>query len=237
VCTATHSPKETTDGLTPVCRVCRVRPTRGVPHRRRDRSDPRVGSSGDAGADRGRGNREDRRSPLRADRGTHHRAQRRPSSAVGHPGRRCGAEGPQAAQGIVLPGHPRTTPAHRPGALCGGDGGLRVRGLHPQRRRPGHRARHRLGHLEVRSVADLRRAGRGRRRLPRPATGRHHLPLRLPTSTSTPPTCTCATAPPRSPRWPWSWPPASAPTAAGRSLASTWATARTRCSGAASSPT
>ena len=51
---------------------------------------------------------------------------------------------------------------------------------------------------------------------------RRHLPARR------------ATAPARSPRWPSSSPPGSPPTAAGRCSASTSATARTRCSGAAS---
>jgi len=50
------------------------------------------------------------------------------------------------------------------------------------------------------------------------------------------PTCTCATAPRRWCRWPSWWRPASPPTAVVRSSGSTWATARTRCSGAASSP-
>jgi transposase-like protein len=56
------------------------------------------------------------------------------------------------------------------------------------------------------------------------------------TSTSMRPTCTCATAPRRWCRWPSWWRPASPPTAVVRSSGSTWATARTRCSGAASSP-
>ena len=34
----------------------------------------------------------------------HHRTQRRPAAAVGHPGRGCGAADPEAAQGVVLPG-------------------------------------------------------------------------------------------------------------------------------------
>jgi putative transposase len=46
-----------------------------------------------------------------------------------------------------------------------------------------------------------------------------------------------ATPPPRSSRWRWWWPPASLLRAPARSSASTSGTARTRCSGAASSPT
>jgi putative transposase len=57
-----------------------------------------------------------------------------------------------------------------------------------------------------------------------------------PTATWTRPTCTYATPPPRSCPWPWSWPPGSPPTAAAKSSAWTPGTARTRCSGAASSP-
>ena len=83
--------------------------------------------------------------------------------AAGHPGRRRGAADPEAAQGVVLPGHPRAAAADRPGAVCGGDGGLRARGLHPRGRRPGRRAGDRLRDLQVRGVADLRRPGRGGR--------------------------------------------------------------------------
>ena len=89
----------------------------------------------------------------------------------------------------------------------------------------------RLGISKSGGVADLRRPGRGGR--PRSAPGRWTTPSSR-TCSSTPPTCTCAPPPARSPRWPsWS-PPGSPPTAAGRSSASTSATARTRCSGAAS---
>ena len=84
----------------------------------------------------------------------------RVSAAVGrHPGRRCRAADPEAAAGLVLPRHPRTPPPDRPGPVCGGDGGLGERGLDPGGRRPRRRVGHRLGHLEVRSLPDLRRAG------------------------------------------------------------------------------
>jgi transposase-like protein len=46
--------------------------------------------------------------------------------------------------------------------------GLRGRGVHPGRGRPGRRVGDRLGHLQVRGVPDLRRPGRGRHRLPHP---------------------------------------------------------------------
>ena len=54
--------------------------------------------------------------------------------AAGDQGRRRRAADPQAPQGLVLPGHPRAAAPDRPGALRGGDGGLRPRHLHPQRR-------------------------------------------------------------------------------------------------------
>src|ERR1700709_320332 len=44
---------------------------------------------------------------------------------------------PKLRKGFVLPGHPRAAPPHRPGALRGGDGGLRLRRLDPLGRRPG----------------------------------------------------------------------------------------------------
>ena len=105
---------------------------------------------------------------------------------------------------------------------------------HPQRRRPGRRARRRLRDLQVRGLSDLRAAGRGRRRVPHPAAGPHRGSL---TSIWMRPTCMCATSPAkaaRSCRWPSWWPPGSPPTAPGRSWASTSATARTRRSGVAS---
>ena len=40
--------------------------------------------------------------------------------------------------------------------------------------------RHRLGHLQVRGVAHLRRLGRGRHRVPYPPAGPHRVPVRLP---------------------------------------------------------
>ena len=43
------------------------------------------------------------------------------------------AADPEAASGLVLPGHPGAAAADRPGAVCGGDGGLRARRLHPRR--------------------------------------------------------------------------------------------------------
>jgi putative transposase len=60
--------------------------------------------------------------------------------------------------------------------------------------------------------------------------------LSSPTSISTPPTSTSATPPGRSCPWPSSSPLGSPPTAPGKSWAPTWATARTRRSGAGSSP-
>ena len=68
---------------------------------------------------------------------------------------------PQASPGLVLPVAARAAPAHRPGPVRGGDGGLRARCLHPQGRRPGQGARRRVGDLQERGVADLRRARRG----------------------------------------------------------------------------
>jgi putative transposase len=37
---------------------------------------------------------------------------------------------PEAAEGLVLPGDLGAAAADRPGLICGGDGGLRERGLH-----------------------------------------------------------------------------------------------------------
>ena len=71
--------------------------------------------------------------PLRAHRVADHRPQRHPSAAVDDPGRRHRAADPEAAQGVVLPVDPRAPPPHRPGAVRGGDGGLRPRRLHPRR--------------------------------------------------------------------------------------------------------
>ena len=41
---------------------------------------------------------------------------------------------PKLRKGSFFPVDPRTAPPHRPGAVRGGDGGLRRRGLDPQRR-------------------------------------------------------------------------------------------------------
>ena len=73
---------EPTDGLVP---VCPVRAARRVPCRRGRRSGPRVGAAGDAGADRGRSHRADRRRPLRAHRDAGHRPQRVPAAAGRRP--------------------------------------------------------------------------------------------------------------------------------------------------------
>ena len=48
-------------------------------------------------------------------------------------GRRPGAADPQAALGLVLPLAAGAAPAHRPGPVGGGDGGLRPRGARPAR--------------------------------------------------------------------------------------------------------
>ena len=156
-----------------------------------------------------------------------HRPQRVPAAADRRPrpgmwscrSRSCGR--------VVLPGHPGAAAADRPGVVCGGDGGLRERRLDPGGRRPGRRAGHRLRHLQVGGVADLRRPGRAGRRVPHPAAAPHHVSVRVPRRhlPARPP------QPGRSPRWPSSSRPASPPTAAGKSSASTSATPRTRCSG------
>ena len=70
---------------------------------------------------------------------------------------------PKLRKGSFFPVDPGAAAADRPGAVCGGDGGLRERRLHPRGRRPGRRARRRLGHLQVGGVADLRRPGRAGR--------------------------------------------------------------------------
>ena len=65
---------------------------------------------------------------------------------------------PQAPQGLLLPVHPRAPPPHRPGAVRGGDGGLRPRRLDQERGRPGRRAGRRLRDQQVRGLPDLRAA-------------------------------------------------------------------------------
>ena len=171
--------------------------------------------------------------PLRA-----HRGPGRPSATAHRPrllATQAGdvrAADPQAAQGLVLPGHPRAPPPDRPGAVRGGDGGLRPRRLDPQRRRPGRGAwASTRGSPSPRSPGS---APASTRSSARSAPARWTTPS-SPTSTSTPPTSTSAT-------------PASPGGVdggrgrhrdrrrrrRGRSSASTSATARTRCSGAAS---
>ena len=97
---------------------------------------------------------------------------------------------PEAAEGFVLPNHPRTPAADGPGALCTWSRkNLRQRRFYPGRRRSGCRARRRVRHLEIRGVADLRRPGRGSRRVPDP--GRCTTPGSR-TCSSTRPTSTSA---------------------------------------------
>ena len=84
-----------------------------------------------------------------------------------------------------------------------------ARGVDPLGRRPGRGAGDRLGDLQVRGVPDLRRPGRGRRRVPHPPPGPHRVPLRLPRRHLP------ARAQQRLARWcpwPWSSPPGSPPT-------------------------
>ena len=56
---------------------------------------------------------------------------------------------PKLRKGSVLPVDPRAAAPDRPGAVRGGDGGLRQRGVDPLGRRPGRRLGRRLGDLQV----------------------------------------------------------------------------------------
>ncbi len=62
---------------------------------------------------------------------------------------------PKLRKGSFMPVDPRAAPTHRPGVVCGGDGGLRRRRVDPFGRRSGRRVGGRLGHLEVGGVTDL----------------------------------------------------------------------------------
>ena len=64
----------------------------------------------------------------------------RPRLLTTHAGDIAAGGSPSCAPGVVLPEHPVAAAADRPGAVRGGDGGLRPRGVHPQRGRPGRRA-------------------------------------------------------------------------------------------------
>jgi hypothetical protein len=65
---------------------------------------------------------------------------------------------PKLRKGSFFPAHSRTPMADQSGPLCGGDGGLRQRGLHAGGRRPRASARRRVRDLEVGGLPDLRRA-------------------------------------------------------------------------------
>ena len=65
---------------------------------------------------------------------------------------------PKLRAGVVLPVAARAAPAHRPGAVRGGDGGVRVRGVDPRCRRLGGGDGDRHRDQEVRGLEDLRRA-------------------------------------------------------------------------------
>jgi hypothetical protein len=62
---------------------------------------------------------------------------------------------PKLRKGSFLPEDPRAPPTDRPGAVRGGDGGLRARRLDPQGGRSRGRAGRRFGDQQVRGVPDL----------------------------------------------------------------------------------
>ena len=168
-----------------------------------------------------------------------HRTERVPAAVGRDAGRGCGAADPEAAAGLVLPGHPGTPAADRPGPVCGGDGGLGERGLDPGGRRPGRRAwasspaspsrrcRRICAGLDE-QVAAFRDRPLHHTAFPYVFLDATYLHVRR-----TGPAARSAAG--RSPRWPsWSR-PASPPTVAGRSSGWTSATPRTRCFGAGSS--
>ena len=137
----------------------------------------------------------DRRRPLRAHRRAAPPTATAPASAAAlDQGRRRRAAHPQAARGLVLPVAAGAAPAHRPGAVGGGDGGLRARGLHPQGRRPGQGPGHRRRASPESEVAAS--VASSTARSARSASGRW----------TTPPSRTCSWTPPtsrptRAPRW------------------------------------
>jgi putative transposase len=67
----------------------------------------------------------------RSEQRTAHRNGARTRAAVDQ-GRRCRAQDPQAAGGLLLPGAAGVASPHRLGAAGGGHGGLRARHLHPR---------------------------------------------------------------------------------------------------------
>ena len=129
---------------------------------------------------RGRGRREDRRCPLRAKRRPCDPPQRIASKDAVDQGRRPGGGDPEAAGRLVLPVPLGAPPAHRPGPLRGGHGGLRQRRLDPVGRRPGGGHGGRGRHLQVRGLPHLCRARRAGGSLPQPDPRTCGLPLRLP---------------------------------------------------------
>ena len=144
-------------------------------------------------------------------------------------GRRSACGDPEAARRVVLPVAARAAPAHRPGPVRGGDGGLRGRRVDPRGRRSGRSDGHGHRDLEVGGVDGSVPASTNAS--PRSATAPSATSGSR-TSTSTPPTSTSATTPSvRSCPAPSSSPPGSPLVATGRSSASTSATARTRRSG------
>ena len=99
---------------------------------------------------------------------------------------------PKLRKGIVLPVDPRAAATDRPGVVRGGDGGLRQRGVDPLGRRPRRRLGRRLGDLQV---ARCRGSVPGSMRSSAPSAPAGSITSSSPTCISTPPTCTCATAP------------------------------------------
>ena len=110
------------------------------------------------------------RGALRAQRGAVDLPQRLPSAALGDP---CGpgdARDPAAAGGQLPAELFGAAAAGGAGAGLGGPGSLRVRGLHPQRGRPGA-CPGRLGDRQERGEPDVQGARRGGRGVPQPAFG------------------------------------------------------------------
>ena len=99
-------------------------------------------------------------------------AQRLPGTDLGYAGGGGRAQGAQGEGCELLPLAAGAQKAGRAGALCGGPGGLRARGLHAQGRRVGEGFGH-DGHLQEPGVRALRGARRGGRALPqsRPLEG------------------------------------------------------------------
>ena len=122
----------------------------------------------------------DRSRPLRTQRDPREPPGRDKAPADSDAGRGCRVASPEVGAGLELPWHPRKPAPDRPSPVCGGDGGLGERCLHPLGRRPGGRVGHRVGV----SKSEVSRICAGLDEqvdsLPGPAAAPHRVPLCVP---------------------------------------------------------